>query len=161
MLSEQSPYNSGEFKMTHQAPANRRSYYIHTYGVRRIAYFVFRASTLALQRVFFVFVWLTYGHTDGWSPWPGGSINIYYSSETSRKMKGLRRCLKYEISYNPIALYWFKCTIIFMKYALPKFEIHDDQLKDLWFMQNICAINDPLGQTHSPASSVHYSHLKL
>ena len=25
----------------------------------------------------------------------------------------------------------------------------------------MCAINDPLGQTHSPASSDHYSHLKV
>ena len=27
--------------------------------------------------------------------------------------------------------------------------------------QNMCAINDPLGQPHSPASSDHYSHLKI
>ena len=25
----------------------------------------------------------------------------------------------------------------------------------------MCAINDPLGQTHSPALSEHYSHLKV
>ena len=25
----------------------------------------------------------------------------------------------------------------------------------------MCATNDPLGQTHSPASSDHYSHLKI
>ena len=27
--------------------------------------------------------------------------------------------------------------------------------------QDMCAINDPLGQIHSPASSDHYSHLKF
>ena len=25
----------------------------------------------------------------------------------------------------------------------------------------MCAINDPLGQTHSPTSSDHYSHMKV
>ena len=28
-------------------------------------------------------------------------------------------------------------------------------------LQNMCVINDPLGQTHSPASVDHYSHWKF
>ena len=31
----------------------------------------------------------------------------------------------------------------------------------MYLSQDMCAVNDPLGQTHSPASSDHYSHLKI
>ena len=40
---------------------------------------------------------------------------------------------------------------------IPYFFI-DHQIKTI---QDMCAINDPLGQTHSPASSDHYSRLKV
>ena len=32
---------------------------------------------------------------------------------------------------------------------------------ELQWMQNMCVINDPFGQTHSSASNDHYSHLKI
>ena len=44
-------YKSGNFKMTHRATANIGGHF-YTHGARCSAYFVFRASTLALQLVF-------------------------------------------------------------------------------------------------------------